>query len=132
MGFPESSVGKESAWSNSWVGKDLLEKGQATHSSILELPLCFSAGKEFTCNAEDLGSSQAWKEPWRRERLSTPVFWPGEFQGLYSPQGHKKLDMTKLLSHDMTTTVLTIVNLVLVFTEDLPDFQLSGVLVTGV
>ena len=21
--------------------------------------------------------------PWRRERLPTPVFWPGEFQGLY-------------------------------------------------
>ena len=23
--------------------------------------------------------------PWRRERLSTPVFWPGECHGLYSP-----------------------------------------------
>ena len=22
---------------------------------------------------------------WRRERLSTPVFWPGEFHGLYNP-----------------------------------------------
>ena len=22
--------------------------------------------------------------PWRRERLPTPVFWPGEFPGLYS------------------------------------------------
>ena len=25
------------------------------------------------------------KIPWRRERLPIPVFWPGEFQGLYSP-----------------------------------------------
>ena len=25
------------------------------------------------------------KIPWRRKRLPTPVFWPGEFQGLYSP-----------------------------------------------
>ena len=25
------------------------------------------------------------KIPWRRERLSTSVFWPGEFHGLYSP-----------------------------------------------
>ena len=25
-----------------------------------------------------------WKMPWRRERLPTPVFWPGEFHGLYS------------------------------------------------
>ena len=27
---------------------------------------------------------------WRRERLPTPVFWPGEFHGLYSPWGHKE------------------------------------------
>ena len=35
--------------------EDLLEKGSATHSSILELPLG-SAGKEFTRNTRDLGS----------------------------------------------------------------------------
>ena len=34
--------------------EDPLEKGQATHSSILELP-CGSVGKESTCNAGDLG-----------------------------------------------------------------------------
>ena len=38
------------------------------------------------------------KIPWRRDRLTTPVFWPGEFHGLYSPWGHKELDMTKRLS----------------------------------
>ena len=27
------------------------------------------------------------KMPWRRDRLPTPVFWPGEFHGLYSPWG---------------------------------------------
>ena len=27
------------------------------------------------------------KIPWRRERLPTPVVWPGEFHGLYSPWG---------------------------------------------
>ena len=32
------------------------------------------------------------KIPWRRERLSTPVFWPGEFHGLYSPWGCKEVD----------------------------------------
>ena len=32
------------------------------------------------------------KMPWRREELPTPIFWPGEFQGLYSPWGHKELD----------------------------------------
>jgi len=34
---------------------------------------------------------------WRRERLPTPVFWPGEFHGLYSPWGLKELDMTEQL-----------------------------------
>ena len=38
------------------------------------------------------------KIPWRKERLPTPVFWPGEFQGLYSPWGRKELDTTELLS----------------------------------
>ena len=37
------------------------------------------------------------KIPWRRERLPTPVFWSGELHGLYSPWGHKKLDMTERL-----------------------------------
>ena len=38
------------------------------------------------------------KIPWRRERLLTPVFWPREFHGLYSPQGCKESDMTERLS----------------------------------
>ena len=33
---------------------------------------------------------------WRR--LPTPVFWPGEFHGLYSPWGRKELDTTEWLS----------------------------------
>ena len=36
-----------------------------------------------------------WRSPRRRERLPTPVFWPGELHGLYSPSGHKELDMTE-------------------------------------
>jgi len=56
---------------------------------------CGSAGKESTCNARDLGSVPVGKIPWRRERLPTPVFWPGEFYGLYSPWGHKELDTTE-------------------------------------
>ena len=30
-----------------------------------------------------------------KERLPTPIFWPGEFHGLYSPWGHKESDMTE-------------------------------------
>ena len=36
--------------------------------------------------------------PWRRERLPTPAFWPGEFQGLYSPRSCKESDTTEQLS----------------------------------
>ena len=35
------------------------------------------------------------KSPWRRARLPTPVFWPGEFQGLYSPWGPEESDTTE-------------------------------------
>ena len=38
------------------------------------------------------------KIPWRRERLPSPVFWPGEFHGLYNPWGHEKSDTTERLS----------------------------------
>ena len=38
------------------------------------------------------------KIPWRRERLPTPVFLPGEFRGLCSPWGHRESDTTEGLS----------------------------------
>ena len=35
------------------------------------------------------------KIPSRMERLPSPVFWPGEFHGLYSPWGRKESDTTE-------------------------------------
>ena len=71
---------------------------------------CGSAGKESACKARDLGSKpetlvqsgrpgfNPWfGNPWRRESLPTPAFWPGEFHGLYSPWGGKELDTTEWL-----------------------------------
>ena len=43
---------------------------------------------------ETLVQSLGWKDL-GRERLPTPVFWPAEFHGLYSPWGRKELDMTE-------------------------------------
>ena len=43
--------------------------------------------------------SLGWEDPWRRDWLPTPVFWPGEFRGLYSPWGLTESDMTEQLSH---------------------------------
>ena len=78
--------------------EDPLEKGYATHSSILGLP-CWLSWKRIRLQCGRSGFDP-WVEkiPWRRERLPTPVFWPGEFLGLYSPWGCKELDMTEWLS----------------------------------
>ena len=42
--------------------------------------------------------SLSWEHPLERERLPTPIFWPGEFHGLYSPWGHKELGTTEQLA----------------------------------
>ena len=39
--------------------------------------------------------------PKRREKLPIPVFFPGEFHGLYSPWGSKESDVTERLSLHM-------------------------------
>ena len=58
-----------------------------------------AVGKESACSAGD-PSLNSWvgKIPQRRGRLPIPVFWPGEFHGLYSPRGRKELDTSEQLS----------------------------------
>ena len=47
--------------------------------------------------------SLGWEDPLEKERLPTPVFWPGELQGLYSPWGREQSDTTEgvLLTHSL-------------------------------
>ena len=60
---------------------------------------CGSADKGFACNVGDLGSIPGLgRSPGEGNWLPTPVFWPGEFHGLYSPWDHKESDMTEWLS----------------------------------
>ena len=54
--------------------------------------------KNLPAMQETCVQSLGWEYPRRRERLPTPVFWPGEFHGLYSPWGRKESDMTEHLS----------------------------------
>ena len=42
--------------------------------------------------------SLGWENTLEKEHISTPVFWPGEFHGQYSPWGPKGSDMTKRIS----------------------------------
>ena len=39
--------------------------------------------------------SLGWEDPLEKERLSTPVFWPGEIHGLDSVWGCQELDTTE-------------------------------------
>ena len=51
--------------------------------------------------------SLGWEDiPWRWERLPTPVFCPGEFQGLYSPRGLKQSDTIEPFSLSLLTVAL--------------------------
>ena len=43
------------------------------HFTIMGFP-CGSPSKEFTCNAEDLGSVLGWKDPLEKGKAPTPVF----------------------------------------------------------
>ena len=101
-GFPHSSVGKESACNARDLGS-IPGSGRSTGEGIDYTPVflgfpCGSAGKESTCNAGDLGSiPELGRSPGEGERLPTPVFWPGEFHGLYSPWGRKESDTTERL-----------------------------------
>ena len=50
------------------------------------------------------------KIPWRRERLPTPVFWPGEFHEVYSPWSRKEYERIYIyvsLSHFSVQRKLT-------------------------
>ena len=57
-----------------------------------------SAGKESACNVGDGLDPWVGKISWRRERLPTPVFCPGEFHGLYRTRDSKESDKTEQLS----------------------------------
>ena len=54
------------------------------------LLLPFSGLVVFRCNIQETTLE--------KQRLPTPVFWPGEFHGLYSPWGRKESDTNERLS----------------------------------
>ena len=74
-----------------------LEKGQATHSSILELPLVAQLVKNPPAMRETSVQSLGWEDHLEKGMATTSVFWPREFHGLYSLWGHKESDTTEQL-----------------------------------
>ena len=103
-GFPDSSVGKESAYNAG--DPSSIPGSRRSAGEGIDYPLQYSWASP---------EAQLVKNPpvqcrrpgfnpwvgnisWKRERLPTPVFWPREFHGLYSPWGCKESDMTEPLS----------------------------------
>ena len=107
-GFPGSSAGKESACNaehpNSipGLGRSTGERNGYPFHYSLGFP-GGSDGEESHAVWETWVRSWVGKIPWTRERLPTPVVWPGEFNGQrslsgYSRWGRKESDMTEWLS----------------------------------
>jgi len=66
-----------------------------TQRYIKKFPLVAQVVKNLPAMGRPGFNPWVGKVPWRRDRLPTPVFWPGEFHGLYSPWGCKESDMTE-------------------------------------
>ena len=82
-----------------------------------------SAGKESTCNAGNLGSIPGLGRSPGKEQLSTPIFWLGEFHGLYSPWGRKESDTTEQLSLHKQREMLPLSLLLLHECSDSPKLR---------
>ena len=54
-----------------------------------------STGQESPAMWETWVQSLGWEDPLEKQRQPSPVFWPGEFHGLYSPWGCRESDMTE-------------------------------------
>ena len=101
--FPDSSVDKESTCNARDPG--LIPGSRRSTGEEIGYPLQYSWAflvaqlvKNLPAMRETWFDPWVGKIPWRRERLPTLVFCPGEFHGLYSRWGCKELDVTEWLS----------------------------------
>ena len=102
LGFPDSSVGKESAC-NAGDPSLICGSGRSTGERIGYLlqyswaSLVAQLVKNPPAMWETWVLSLCWEDPLEKGTATqpTPVFWPGEFHGLYSPWGRKESDMTE-------------------------------------
>ena len=76
-----------------WCSGIMQDSHSYNFRSFWASPVAQLAKRE-TWNVGDLGLIARLRRKW----LPTPVFQPGEFHGLYSPWGHKELDVTEWLS----------------------------------
>ena len=97
--FPDSSIGKESTCNAGDPGS-ILGSSRDT-GEVIGYPFQYSWASfvvQLVKNPPAIWETWVGKIPLRRERLPTPVFWPGKFHGLCSPWGRKESDTTEQLS----------------------------------
>ena len=104
MGFPDSSVGKESPHNAGDVGS-IPGLGRCTGDGI-GYPLQYSWTSLLAQLLKNPPSMQEtgfnlWirKIRWRRERLPTPVFWPEEFHGLVHGVAKSQTELSEFHFH---------------------------------
>ena len=114
-GFPDTSVGKESACNSG--DPSSIPGWRRAPGEGMGYPLQYSWAflvAQLVKNWPAMQETWVRKIPWRRKRLHTPVFWPGEFHGLYSPLGCKESDTTERLNWTEQTKLVEVM-----------EFQLS-------
>ena len=107
QGLSDSSVSKESACKAGDPGS-IPGSGISTGEGI-GYPLQYSWAslvaqlvKNLPAMWETQVQSLGWEDPLKKGKATTPVFWPREFHGLYSPWGRKELDTTERFSLPFT------------------------------
>ena len=100
MGFPDSSVGKESTCNAGDPG--LIPGLRRSAGECIGYPLQYSWAslvaqvvKNLPAMWETWVQSLGWKDPLEKGKATHSSVLAGEFHGLYSPWGRKELDMTE-------------------------------------
>ena len=78
--------------------EDLLEKGIGYPLQYSQASLVAQLVKNLPAMWETWVRSLHWEDPLEKGTATTPVSWPGEFHGLYSPWGRKEMDTTERFS----------------------------------
>ena len=91
-----------------WVNSTLLKfNGGKLHTYLIHYwaSLVAQLVKSPLAMQETWVRSLGWEDPLEKRKATTPIFWPGEFHGLYSPWGRKESDTTEQLSLSLLNSI---------------------------
>ena len=98
----DSRAMTRSAWPHAWR-PDFSGAARVKRQEYQTTSMVAQLVKNMPAMWETWVQSLDWKITWRREWPPTPIFWPGEFHGLYIPWGCKELDTTEQLSLSLSS-----------------------------